>query len=141
MATIGIPISRPRIPSSSRYTTCSSDFLALMPVSMLPWALGFAGTIYGAAAAVCSGVLIVLALQLGRSNEVDRCAADHFFSFSVVYLFVIFATLLASNGGRRWLHRLSAQAAPLNAGSMDVESRLRLVRAARNTTGLRVEEA
>jgi heme o synthase len=113
----------------------------LMPVSMLPWALGFAGTIYGAAAAVCSGGLIVLALQLGRSSEVDRRAAHRLFSFSVVYLFLIFATLLASNGGSRWSHRLSAQAAPLNGGSMDVESRPRLVRAARNTTGLRAEEA
>ena len=60
---------------------------------------------------------------------------------TVVYLFLIFATLLASNGGSRWSHRLSAQAAPLNGGSMDVESRPRLVRAARNTTGLRAEEA
>jgi heme o synthase len=112
----------------------------LTPVAILPWALGFAGTIYGAAA-VGGGILIVLAVQLGRSSEVDRRAAHRLFAFSVVYLFVIFATLLASNGGSRWSHRLSAQAAPPNGGSMDVESRPHLVRAARNPSGLRAEEA
>jgi heme o synthase len=135
----------PMLPAVAGRTATTRQILiysfVLMPVSMLPWALGFAGTIYGAAAAVCSGVLIVLALQLGRSSEVDRRAAHRLFSFSVVYLFVIFATLLASNGGSRWSHRHSAQAAPLNDGSMDVEPRPRLVRAARNTTGLRAEEA
>ena len=36
----------------------------LLPVSLLPWALGFAGTIYGATAVVCGAIFVALALQL-----------------------------------------------------------------------------
>ena len=39
----------------------------LLPVSLLPWALGFAGAIYGAAAAICGALLVALALQLRRA--------------------------------------------------------------------------
>ena len=67
----------------------------LVPVSLLPWALGFAGTIYGAAAAVCGAIFVALALQLARSREADRQAAHRLFAFSIVYLFVLFAALLA----------------------------------------------
>jgi protoheme IX farnesyltransferase len=35
----------------------------LLPVSLLPWALGFAGAIYGAAAAICGALLVALAWQ------------------------------------------------------------------------------
>src|SRR4051794_10083905 len=47
----------------------------LAPASLLPWALGVAGMIYGAAAAVCGAMLIALAVQLARSREDDRRAA------------------------------------------------------------------
>ena len=66
----------------------------LVPVSVLPWALGFAGTIYGATAAVCGAIFVVLALQLRRSSEADRRAAHRLFVFSIFYLFVLFAALL-----------------------------------------------
>src|SRR5437867_244704 len=36
----------------------------LVPISLLPWALGFAGTIYGAVAAVCGALFVVPAWQL-----------------------------------------------------------------------------
>ena len=58
----------------------------LVPVSMLPWALGFAGAIYGAVAAICGAILVALALQLRRSREADRRAAHRLFAFSIVYL-------------------------------------------------------
>ena len=74
----------------------------LLPVSLLPWALGFAGTIYGATAAICGALFIVLALQLSRSGEADRRAAHRLFVFSISYLFVLFAALLASHSGDRW---------------------------------------
>jgi protoheme IX farnesyltransferase len=72
----------------------------LMPVSLLPWALGFAGTIYGTTAAVCGAILIALAVQLRRSREADRHAAHRLFAFSILYLFVLFAALLAGNSNR-----------------------------------------
>jgi heme o synthase len=73
--------------------------VVLVPVSLLPWALGFAGKLYGAAAAIGGAVLVMLALQLGRSGENDRRAAYRLFAFSILYLFVLFAALLASNDG------------------------------------------
>jgi heme o synthase len=73
--------------------------VALLPVSILPWALGFAGAIYGAAAALYGAIFVVLALQLSRSSEADRRAPNRLFAFSILYLFVLFAALLASNGG------------------------------------------
>ena len=61
---------------------------------MLPWALGFAGPIYGAIAAICGALFLVLAVQLNRSGETDRRAAHRLFVFSISYLFVLFAALL-----------------------------------------------
>jgi len=68
--------------------------LILAPVSMLPWALGLVGSIYGLTAAVCSAIFVALALQVGRSSDTDRRAAHRLFAFSIAYLFVLFAALL-----------------------------------------------
>jgi protoheme IX farnesyltransferase len=96
--------------------------LVLVPVSILPWALGFAGTIYGAAAAGCGTIFIVLALQLGRSSAADRRAAHRLFAFSIVYLFVLFAALLAGNGSNPWSSTLFARVAQTVAGSVEAET-------------------
>jgi heme o synthase len=76
--------------------------ILLLLVSILPWALGFAGALYGATAAVGGAVFVVLALQLSRGSETDRRVAHRLFAFSILYLFVLFAALLASNGDNRW---------------------------------------
>ena len=70
----------------------------LFPISLLPWALGFAGAIYGATAAVCGATFIALALRLVGSSESDRRPAHRLFAFSILYLFVLFAALLAGKG-------------------------------------------
>ena len=77
----------------------------LVFASMLPWALGFAGSIYGATAAVCGVILVALVLQLRRSGGANRQAAHRLFAFSIVYLFVLFAALLVSNCSRIDLSR------------------------------------
>ena len=46
----------------------------LVPVSMLPWALGFAGTLYGAIALVCGAIFVVLALRL-HQEQGDQSAS------------------------------------------------------------------
>jgi heme o synthase len=71
----------------------------LVPISMLPWALGYGGRMYGVVALTCGAILIVLALRLRKSTEIDRQASHRLFVFSLSYLFVLFAALLASNGG------------------------------------------
>jgi protoheme IX farnesyltransferase len=73
----------------------------LAPISVLPWLLGFAGPIYGATAVVCGGIFVGVALQLDRSGKADRKAADRLFAFSIAYLFLLFAALLASAIGNR----------------------------------------
>ena len=72
--------------------------LLLMPVSLLPWAFGLAGAFYGATAGISGAIFVVLVLQLGRSDEVDRRAAHRLFGFSIAYLFALFAALLVSTG-------------------------------------------
>ena len=85
--------------------------IVLFPVSLLPWALGFAGAIYGASVVVCGATFIALALQLHRSKVFYRRPAHRVFAFSILYLFVLFAALLAGNGGNRWSLAVSANAA------------------------------
>jgi protoheme IX farnesyltransferase len=94
--------------------------ILLFPVSLLPWALGFAGAIYGASTAVGGAIFIALALQLARSKALYRRPAHRLFAFSILYLFVLFAALLAGKGGERWSLTASARAtaaavAPLDA--------------------------
>ena len=70
----------------------------LVPISFLPWALGFAGTIYGATAMICGVTFFALALRLARSGDADRRSAHRMFGFSILYLFVLFAALLTGKG-------------------------------------------
>jgi protoheme IX farnesyltransferase len=76
----------------------------LIPISVLPWLLGFAGPVYGVIAAACGALFVALALQLDRSSDADRKAAHRLFAFSIAYLFLLFAALLiGSIGNRRFL--------------------------------------
>jgi protoheme IX farnesyltransferase len=112
--------------------------LLLVPVSILPWALGFAGTVYGAVAAVSGTILVALAVQLRRSHGADGRAAHRLFAFSVLYLFVLFAALLASNGNR-WSTTLSARAAA-TVGSPQAASVARPARTAPSSISHRADE-
>ena len=60
---------------------------------------GFAGTIYGAIAAICGALFFLLALQLNRCTGADPGVAHRLFVFSIAYLFVLFAALLVDHGG------------------------------------------
>jgi protoheme IX farnesyltransferase len=71
----------------------------LVLASELPWLLGFAGTVYGAIAAICGALFLLLARQLNRSIEADRRAPHRLFVFSIFYLFALFAALLVDHGG------------------------------------------
>src|SRR5580704_881079 len=83
--------------ATTRQILIYSGLLAL--ASELPWLLGFAGTLYGAIAAICGALFLLLARQLDRSIEIDRRAAHRLFVFSIFYLFVLFAALLIDHGG------------------------------------------
>ena len=101
--------------------------ILLVPISLLPWMLGFAGPVYGATAAICGAILIVLALRLRSSRASNRQAANRLFAFSIFYLFVLFAALLTGNSSDRWSPTLSARAAP-TAAYDDLPGLLKLTR-------------
>lgn len=67
--------------------------LLLVPLSFAPVALGTAGLVYGATAAAVGAYLLWLAVQIVRTRS-DR-AARRLFGFSILYLFVLFAALIA----------------------------------------------
>jgi protoheme IX farnesyltransferase len=93
--------------------------ILLMPISLVPWAFGFAGTIYVVIAAVCGTVFIALAVRLVKSSEGDRRAAHRLFGFSILYLFALFAALLAGNGEER-RSPISMHAAPAAERAVDI---------------------
>ena len=69
----------------------------LAVASLLPWALGFAGRFYGAVAGCCGAALLYLAIRLLTSRSGSEAAfARRLFGFSIIYLFLLFAVLLAN---------------------------------------------
>ena len=66
----------------------------LVPISLMPWALGFAGAIYGVAAAMLGAMMIFLAWQVRRSDDKERRPARRLFVFSMLYLVLLFGVLL-----------------------------------------------
>lgn len=83
--------------ATTRQIVIYSGLLAL--ASELPWAIGFAGTMYGAIAAIGGAIVLLLAARLNRSAEADRRTAQRLFVFSIAYLFVLFAALLIDHRG------------------------------------------
>ncbi len=67
--------------------------LLLVPLSFAPLVLGTAGLVYGVTAAGAGAYLAWLAVQIVRTRS-DR-AARRMFGFSILYLFVLFAALIA----------------------------------------------
>jgi heme o synthase len=73
--------------------------LLLVPIAVSLWPLGFAGRIYGAVAVATGAIMIILALRL-RAAGAAACepAAKRLFTFSILYLFLLFAVLFAEEG-------------------------------------------
>jgi heme o synthase len=100
----------------------------LVPTSVLPCALGFAGTIYGATAVVSGTVFIALAARLGRSHGADRRVARRLFVFSISYLFLLFAALLADHYSNRWSTTVATYEGRIDHGPAQAECLTHLVR-------------
>jgi len=76
--------------------------LPMAAAAVAPWPLGLSGPIYGASAAILSGVFLVLAARVfgSRSSDpADMPAERHLFAYSVFYLFALFTALVAD----RWI--------------------------------------
>jgi len=104
----------------------------LVLASELPWVLGFAGTLYGAIAAICGALFLLLALQLNRSSGADRRAPHRLFVFSIFHLFVLFAALLVDHNGDSFSLMRASHAGP-TIRSVYAELQSGAVRSARCT--------
>ncbi|MSP87863.1 MAG: protoheme IX farnesyltransferase [Alphaproteobacteria bacterium] len=69
----------------------------LVPVTLTPWWLGASGLVYAAGAAVLGIGLVALALRVlvDRDGRNQDRAAKHLFAYSILYLFLVFALLVA----------------------------------------------
>ena len=72
--------------------------LLLFAISLAPVAIGGAGWIYGAAAALLSGIFVFLSVPVGFRMEAPTDDAmkpeKKLFAFSIIYLFVLFGALV-----------------------------------------------
>ncbi|HJU15347.1 MAG TPA: heme o synthase [Stellaceae bacterium] len=71
--------------------------LVLWPIALAPWLVGLAGPLYGASSLALSAGFTAMALKVCR-DETDR-SARHMFTFSLLYLFLIFSLLLVDHMG------------------------------------------
>ena len=76
--------------------------LPMAAAAIAPWALGLTGPVYGMTAALLSAAFLLLALQVlaNRASEPSGMGPEkRLFAFSVLYLFALFAALVAD----RWI--------------------------------------
>jgi heme o synthase len=111
----------------------------LVLASELPWVLGFAGTAYGAVAAICGALFFLLAGQLHTSTGADRRTAHRLFGFSICYLFVLFAALLIGHGSGSFSPMRSSHDGH-TVGSVDAEVLSGAVRSTRSFINLSTSE-
>ena len=99
-ARAGIPMM-PNVagPDATRRQILAYTIL-LAPLGLAPAALGFGGLAYAVVAAAGGLGMLALAVQVFRraSGEPAMRAAQQLFGFSILYLFALFATLLAEHG-------------------------------------------
>ena len=79
--------------------------LILVPLAITPALIGMAGVVYGIASVVLGAVFLYLAWNVRRITEGRKAdqAARQLFSFSILYLFLLFAVLLAEHAVARWI--------------------------------------
>ena len=71
--------------------------VVLAVAAMAPFVLGFGGRLYGAVAAVTGVIFVAFAVRVFRSrdDQAGESAARNLFAYSILYLFLLFAVLLA----------------------------------------------
>jgi protoheme IX farnesyltransferase len=94
----------------------------LLPISLLPCALGFGSLLFGTVTVSCGAIFVALAFRLHRSKGTDRRAAQRLFAFSIFYLFVLFAALLADNLSNRGSSALLVRAGSTSISSLQGET-------------------
>lgn len=94
----GIPMMPVVAGRQSTRTQIFGYSLILAAVAIAPFALGLAGPVYGGASIVLSTIFCVFSWQVGRSKTTepeDMAAEKRLFKFSILYLFALFAAVVA----------------------------------------------
>lgn len=97
-AKVGIPMMPVVAGEKSTRRQIMGYSIALLLVSLLPWAIGGTGTIYGIAALALSGTFVALAVPVATRMAAAEDAMKpekRLFAYSVFYLFALFAALVA----------------------------------------------
>jgi len=81
--------------------------LILVPLGVAPWLAGFAGVLYGGIALVTGAIMLTLAWQVLNERHPAERASHNLFAFSILYLFLLFATLLVERGWGGLITRLT----------------------------------
>ncbi|MBM3559779.1 MAG: protoheme IX farnesyltransferase [Alphaproteobacteria bacterium] len=82
--------------------------LLLLPLALVPWALGAAGMVYAAGALALGLVFVAAALRvLAEPDAAGDRAARQMFGFSILYLFMIFGLLAVDGGGAQAWHNVA----------------------------------
>jgi protoheme IX farnesyltransferase len=87
--------------------------LAVAPVGVLPWVMGFAGPLYGALAALLGAGFVWYGFRVWRMPPDDRAMrpAKALFGYSLVYMTGLFAALLVDFGAEKLLSVLPGMGA------------------------------
>jgi len=72
--------------------------LVTVPLGLTPWLFGYAGLLYGATAGILGAAMVALAFRVDRERLPAERASRQLFSFSILYLFLLFAVLLVERG-------------------------------------------
>jgi protoheme IX farnesyltransferase len=84
------------VPSTRRHIFVYS--LPMAAAAVTPWLLGLTGELYGVAAATLSLVFVILAARVlanGATEPAQMAPEKRLFAYSVLYLFALFAALVA----------------------------------------------
>jgi heme o synthase len=98
----------PMLPVVAGETETKRQILAhaflLAPIGVAPFLFGYAGPLYGIVAVGAGAMMVALALRLktARDDNAAHAAAKRLFSFSLLYLFALFAMLLVDHWLGRW---------------------------------------
>jgi protoheme IX farnesyltransferase len=79
--------------------------IVLVPLAMLPSAIGLAGIVYAISSAILGAVFLYLAWRVRKITEGREAdaAARKLFTFSILYLFLLFAVMLGEHAVTRWV--------------------------------------
>ena len=85
---------------------CKGPRLLLLPLTLVPWWLGFAGKIYGLSALLLGLAFVALSAHVGlrrTRGDADKMKPEkRLFAYSILYLFILFGMLVVDHIATRY---------------------------------------